>query len=231
MLTGLFVILVVTALVLRYVLAEAPTKDLARPTLPLPRPITLGEAVEPPPEAVSLQPTFTWTRVRRNGEMFLGIHPLLTSLLGLDYSLELLPDDAAVEEGEPLLKIQCGKRELQVYSPVRGVVVEGNADFSPLPGWEGSTMRGGSWVYRIEPVGKQADTPLWLQGEDASAWAHLQYRKIRDFLFRTEIHADVGLAAADGGEIPAGVMSQLDDSDWEAFQASFLHCPEDLRAE
>ena len=38
-------------------------------------------------------------------------------------------------------------------------------------------------------------------------------------------------AAADGGEIPAGVMSQLDDSDWEAFQASFLHCPEDLRAE
>jgi glycine cleavage system H lipoate-binding protein len=163
--------------------------------------------------------------------MFLGIHPLLTSLLGLDYSLELLPDDGAVEKGEPLLKIHSGRRELQVYSPVRGVVVEGNTDFSPLPGWEGSTMRGGSWVYRIEPVGKQAETPLWLQGEEASAWAHQQYRKIRDFLFRTESHSEVGLAAADGGEIPAGVMSQLDDSDWEAFQTSFLHCPEEARTE
>ena len=163
--------------------------------------------------------------------MFLGIHPLLTSLLGLDYSLELLPDDGAVEKGEPLLRIHSGKRELQVYSPVGGVVVEGNTDFSPLPGWEGSTMRGGSWVYRLEPLGKPAETPLWLQGEEASAWAHLQYRKIRDFLFRTESHSEVGLAAADGGEIPAGVMSQLDDSDWEAFQASFLHCPEEARTE
>jgi glycine cleavage system H lipoate-binding protein len=231
MLTGLFVILVVTALVLRYVLAEAPTENLARSALPLPRPITLGEAVEPPPRAVSLQPTFTWTRIRRNGEIFLGIHPLLTSLLGLDYSLELLPDDAAVEKGEPLLKIRSGKRELQIDSPVGGVVVEGNTDFSPLPGWEGSTMRGGSWVYRIEPAGKWTENPLWLEGEDASAWAHLQYRKIRDFLFGTEIHSEVGFAAADGGEIPAGVMTQLDDADWGAFQASFLHSTEDGGAE
>jgi hypothetical protein len=65
--------------------------------------------------------------------------------------------------------------------------------------------------------------PRWLQGNAASHWAHQTYRQLRDFLFQTEVHREVGLAAADGGEVPSGVLSLLDPSGWEGFQASFLH--------
>lgn len=227
MLTGLFVLIVVTALTLHYFFGEKPSDARTKSGLPLPRPITLGEAVGDLPDPIFLQPTFTWTRMRKSGEVFLGVHPMLTSLIGVDYSLDLLADDAEVQKGSPLLKIRQGGRELQVFSPVKGQILEGNTDFSPLPGWEGSTLRGGSWVYRILPEGIEGEVPFWLVGDEASAWAHRQYREIRDFLFQTEKHPEVGLAAADGGELPAGIMSELEDPVWTSFQESFLPPPEE----
>jgi glycine cleavage system H lipoate-binding protein len=223
MLTGTFVLLVVTAMLVHYFFVDRPAEARARAARPRPRPIALADAVNGLPEEVFLQPTFTWTRMRENGEIFLGLHPMLTSLVGIDYSLELVADDAEIELGTPLLRIRRGERELQVFSPVDGVVVEGNTDFTPLPGWKGSTIRGGSWVYRIRPRRLERETPGWLKGEAAGRWAHQKYREVRDFLFQTEVHQDVGLAAADGGELPSGVLSHLDPEAWNGFQETFLH--------
>jgi glycine cleavage system H lipoate-binding protein len=225
MLTGLFVMIVVTALVLHYVFVGRQSEEGIQPALALPEPIPLAKAIEDLPEGIFLQPTFTWTRMRKNGEIFLGLHPMLTSLIGVDYSLELLADDARIEKGTPLLRILQGERELQLFSPVEGQIVEATTDFSPLPGWKGSTMRGGSWIYIIKPTNAEEEIPLWLLGDDAQNWAHQQYREVRDFLFQTDTHHEVGLAAADGGELPAGILSQLDPSVWEAFQLSFLPPP------
>lgn len=222
MLTGFFVLLVATGMLLHYLLVDRPAEKARRAKLPLPRAIPLAEAAEAPPSGIFLQPAFTWTRMRENGEIFLGLHPLLTSLLGIDFSLELLADDETVERGTSLLKLRRGDRELQVFSPVNGRIVEGNTDFSPLPEWKGTTMRGGSWIYRIRPLDVKGEVPHWLVGEDASNWAHQQYRAIRDFLFQTDIHHEVGLAAADGGELPTGVLNQMDESVWGAFQETFL---------
>lgn len=222
MLTGTFVILVVAAMFVHYLLVDRPREARARDGAPQPRPITLSDAVSGLPESVFLQPTFTWTRMRRNGEIFLGLHPMLTSLVGVDYTLELLADEGEVEKGSPLVRIHSGDRELRVVSPVDGRIVEGNTDFTPLPGWTGYTMRGGSWVYRIQPRRVKSEIPLWLKGEEASAWAHQQYRRIRDFLFQSDVHHEVGVAAPDGGELPAGILRELDASVWKGFQASFL---------
>jgi len=226
MLTGLFVILVVTALILHHALSAPSPEHQAGAELPLSRPITLKEAVGEPPEAVLLQPTFTWTRVRKDGEIFLGVHPILTGLLGVDYTLELLADDTVIRKGSSLLRLRQGDRDLEVFSPVNGQITEANTDHSPLPGWKGHTMRGGSWIYRIQPDGLEAEIPLWLRTGDASSWSHRQYRTIRDFLFQTERNQEVGLAAADGGELPAGVLGQVDNLVWSSFQETFLPPPE-----
>jgi glycine cleavage system H lipoate-binding protein len=231
MLTGLFVIIVVAALVLHYFLRERPAQRGADFGLPLPQPITLAEAVEGLPREVSLQPTFTWTRVRDNGEIFLGVHPMLTSLVGTDYSLELLADDTGIRRGSPILSLRQGQRELRIFSPVQGQIVEGNTEFTPLPDWRGHTLRGGSWVYRIQPDSLEAERRHWLEAEEASAWAARQYGKVRDFLFQTEAHLEVGLTAADGGELPTGILSQMDDPVWKSFQESFLPPPEEAEKE
>lgn len=225
MLTGTFVLLAVTAMLVHYLLVDRPAEARAEAARPQPIPIAPADAVDGVPEQVFLQSTFTWTRPRENGEIFVGLHPMLTSLVGIDYSLHLVADDTEVELGTPFLRIRRGDRELQVLAPVDGVVVEGNTDFTPLPGWRGSTVRGGSWVYRIRPRRLERETPRWLQGETASRWAHQKYREVRDFLLQTEVHQEVGSAAADGGELPSGVLGLLDAKAWSGFQETFLHPP------
>ena len=107
-----------------------------------------------------------------------------------------------------------------------GRIVEVNDDFMPQTGWAGTAQRQGSWIYRILPDSTSEEIPLWLMGNQATEWAHQQYRDVRDFLFQTVTYEEVGLTAADGGELPAGILSQLNDEAWDAFQNRFIPTPE-----
>ena len=226
MITALFVILVVGAIALHYLFVERPRRREAGIELWVPEPITLAEAMEEPPDGLFLQSSFTWTRVRKNGEFFVGVHPLLLSLVGPDAALEFAADETELEKGDPLLTLRLDQRELRLFSPIAGRILEVNDGFLPQAGWAGATSRGGSWLYRISPRHAENEVPFWLLGTDASNWAHQEYRQVRDFLFDTVAHAEVGLSAADGGELPSGVLSQLDADAWSRFQDRFLPDPE-----
>ena len=103
MITALFVLTVVGALTLHYFFVERPRVAEVRATQPVPNAITLTEAMEELPRGVFLQPTFTWTRIRKNEELFLGVHPLLMSLVGSSHKLELQADESRLKKGDPLL--------------------------------------------------------------------------------------------------------------------------------
>lgn len=231
MITALFVMLVVGAMVLHYVFVEKPRQAEVAVIPSRPEPITLAEAMEEPPGGFFFQPAFTWTRIRKNGEFFLGVHPLLLSLVGPETSLEHVADEATLEKGDPLLRLRLDDRELQLFSPLAGQVVEVNDQFLPQTGWAGATSRGGSWLYRIRPRNVERDIPAWMLGSAASRWAHQEYREVRDFLFETVSHEEVGLSAADGGELPSGVLGQLDAGAWKSFQDRFIPDPEKPEAE
>ena len=227
MITALFVVTVVGALALHYFFVERPREAGIQVTQSVPETITLTDAMEELPGGVFLQPTFTWTRIRKNGELFLGVHPLLMSLVGPLHKLELQADESRLKKGTPLLRIQNGEREIQLFSPIAGRIVEVNGDFMPQTGWDGSARRQGSWIYRIRPDSTSEEIPFWLLGDQATEWAHQQYRDVRDFLFQAVTYEEIGLAAADGGELPAGILSQLNDSAWAAFQDRFIPIPEE----
>jgi glycine cleavage system H lipoate-binding protein len=222
MLTALFVVTVVGALALHHFFIELPREAEVRATPSASDTITLTQAIEDLPGGIFLQPTFTWTRVQENGELFLGVHPLLMSLVGPSHRLELQADASTLTKGTPLLKIQNGQREIQLFSPVAGRILEVNDQVVPHAGWEGT----GNWIYRIQPEAASQETPSWLVGDQATEWAHQQYRDIKDFLLQAVSHEEVGLAAADGGELPAGILEQLDPQTWEAFQNRFIPHPE-----
>lgn len=231
MITALFVILALGAIGLHYLFVERPRQAETGVTPSVQEPITLAEAMEELPGGFFLQSTFTWTRTRKNGEYFVGIHPLLLSLVGPDTSLEYVAEESTVEKGDRLLRLQLGDRELQLFSPMAGRIVEVNDDFVPQTGWAGATSRGGSWLYRIQPRHAEKEIPFWLLGSEASQWAHQEYREVRDFLFEATSHEEVGLSAADGGELPNGVLGELDAETWKAFQRRFIPDPEPERAE
>ncbi|NNK49181.1 MAG: hypothetical protein HKP01_09945, partial [Gemmatimonadetes bacterium] len=162
--------------------------------------------------------TFTWGQVRSGGDVEVGVHPMLLSLLGPDAELEMRSAGERVGKGEPLMTIGSGKRRLVVRSPISGSIIMANAAPSGATGWQIRSDR----TCLIEPDDLSEEVPTWMLGKPAVDWSRAQYGRIRDHLLERTADPATGLALADGGELPVGALNQLDATAWSDFEDEFL---------
>lgn len=226
MLAAAFFVTVVVALAAYHVLIERPrrvaSRDLQR-RAPA-GPARLDELVGSVPGGVFLQNGFTWSRVVPNGAVEVGVHPMLAGLIGIKPRLTLIEPGERVVRGQPFLKIGTGDRELSVPAPVTGRITACNQ--FPQAGLLTDPERGSedAWLYRVEPDDLARDVPVWMIGAHANAWTQSRYEQIREHLQHAVADGDIGLALADGGEIPFGALTELDSESWARFEETFLTC-------
>lgn len=181
--------------------------------------IPLSDTLKDLPAGVFLQPTFTWTKMKETGGLVLGLHPLILGLIGPPYEVELLKDKEIVKKGEPLFRINKNGRNVTIKSPVDGEITAFNQALIGETSWEELNE---SWLYRIAPKNLSAEVPTWHLAGDAQKWARDQFQEIKSYLYSALSPGNVGVTLADGGDIPIGVLSELDENHWEDFQKKFL---------
>jgi glycine cleavage system H lipoate-binding protein len=174
------------------------------------------------PAGVFLQPTFTWSRIRSDGDLLVGVHPLLFGLVGAPYGIELLPNGEHVGKGAPLARIKKGGRSLTVRSPVDGRITEANQAIAGETDWKGLNGGNGSWLYRIIPVEVGGEVSTWMMAEQAADWTRRQYQRLREHLSTLAVGPELVQTMVDGGEVPAGILATLDDAAWTNFETTFL---------
>ncbi|MCK5482717.1 MAG: hypothetical protein KAJ13_03410 [Gemmatimonadetes bacterium] len=109
MLGVVFFVSVVAVLTGHYLLVERPRR-IAGESVMGPRALPLRDLVSRLPAGVFLQPTFTWGQVRPGGDVEIGVHPLLLSLVGPDPELEIRSAGEHVNKGDPLMTVGSGER-------------------------------------------------------------------------------------------------------------------------
>jgi glycine cleavage system H lipoate-binding protein len=221
---ALLVALTIVALVAAdyFLLRPRRAANLDEGEIPLPGLEPLSTALDRLPAGVFLQPTFTWSRIRPDGDILLGVHPLLFGLVGAPYDVERLPGGEHVEKGAPLVRIRKGDRRLTVRSPVAGRIAEVNRVVAGETDWTGLTDERGGWLYRIVPERVAGEVPTWFIGESATEWTRRQYQRLREQLTALAGGPDLAGTMADGGEIPTGILARLDDAAWTAFERAVL---------
>ena len=195
-------------------------RDEVLPAMPGLEP--LSQAVSRLPWGVFLQPSFTWTRIEPDGAVLVGVHPMLLGVVGAPYEIGLLETGEDVKKGQPLLRIRRGGRSLTVRSPIAGRITGVNRTVENETDFDAAAKNGASWFYRIAPVDIGDEVPKWLIGAHAAEWTTAQFDRIREHLLLGSRHADVGLALADGGEVPVGILADLDAAAWADFETAFL---------
>jgi glycine cleavage system H lipoate-binding protein len=220
----LFFIVVVIALTLHHFLIERPrrrARELEGPhTVPLPLP----DIIDNLPGGVFLHPTLTWGRLRANGEVDLGIHPLLLGLVGEARKINARGEPGRIEQGDPIAHVVAGDRELVVRSPTSGRIVATNPQVTSDASWGGAIWDDGSWgwVCRVRPDRLSAEIGSWLISDEAVEWTRRKYGDIRDGILGLTSRGEPELLLADGGEIPIGILTQLDGEAWQQFEKDFL---------
>ena len=102
MLAAVFFVIVLALLTGHYFLVERPRR-LSDASAAGPLALPLRELITRLPAGIFLQPTFTWGQVRSGGDVEIGVHPMLLSLLGPNPQVEMPSAGEHVEKGEPLM--------------------------------------------------------------------------------------------------------------------------------
>lgn len=186
----------------------------------------LWAAQERVPVGVFLQPTFTWSRAAASGSVLLGVHPMLLELVGAPFALEFRDPGEQVAKGDPLVRVTRGDRHLTVRSPVAGRLMQVNREAKGGTRWAGN---GDTWLYRLQPERIADEVPSWFSGDRAALWTRHQYEQLRSYLHDAVTGGHLGAVMADGGDLPAGILGDMDARVWAGLEDRFLAHDEGTR--
>lgn len=222
MLAVLFAAIVISGITVHYLLVLRPRQRAAAAEAQLAGPVPLSQAMGELPGGIFLQPTYTWSRISPEGELMVGVHPLLLSLVGSPFQLDLPESGTRVRKGDPLVWIGKDDRCLAVRSPVSGRILEVKGRVNGDSSWDRLNRRDGGWLFRVEADDVEDEVPTWMIGDRALQWTREKYSAIRDHLQHARVEQQLGFAMADGGELPVGILAEFDQAEWLAFQTAFL---------
>lgn len=165
--------------------------------------------------ASHLAPNHTWLAPWRKGAVAVGMDEVAERILPSATSVELPRPGMVIHRGDPVVVIRAGRRAVRVGSPLDGTVAAVNGRLNRSPGLVKQEPYGRGWLFAVTPADER-----WKElpgGLRADTWLLSEKRRLLGFL-----EEELGVAAADGGELVAPAPALLGDKGWERLVAEFL---------
>lgn len=179
------------------------------------------------PQGIYFNKNHTWAHLGESGAAKVGLDDFLQHVVG-DLQLSGLkrPGDS-IKKGEILAEIEQNGKQLKVYSPLSGEVLETNGILYENPEAINADPYEQGWLYRIRPTNWMKETSSCLLAEKATEWSHKELSRFKDFLsmgaMRKFSSEPAMMMLHDGGEIRDHVLSELPEEVWSDFQEEFLN--------
>ena len=97
-----------------------------------------------------------WVRALPDGNVEIGISDHAQDALGDLVFVEVPEAGRTVTAGEACAVVESVKAASDVYSPLAGEVIEGNADLAATPELVNQDPYGNGWLLRLKPADKSA---------------------------------------------------------------------------
>lgn len=163
-----------------------------------------------------LAPNHTWVEPRADGALAVGIDEIAERILPSATAVDLPRPGMTVHKGDPIVVVRAGARAVRIGSPVDGTIAKVNRRLRGNPALVKAEPYGRGWLFTIVPEGE-----IWKKlpaGLLADTWLHTERRRLAHF-----VETELGLAAADGGELVAPAPNLLGEEGWKKVVSAFLH--------
>jgi glycine cleavage system H lipoate-binding protein len=169
------------------------------------------------PRGAHFAPGHTWLAPRGSrGALAVGIDEVAGRILPSATAVELPARGMEVHRGDPIAVIRAGRRAVRIGAPVDGTILGVNGSARRDPSLVKSDPYGRGWLFLVGPAN---DAWKALPGGTGGAlWLDLERRRLARF-----VDDELGLAAADGGELLAPAPALLGEEGWRRLVAAFLH--------
>ena len=188
---------------------------------------TLSAKILKIPQGIYFSKNHTWTHLGESGAAKVGLDDFLQHVIG-ELELSSLKDPGdSIRKGELLAEIEQDGKQLKVYSPISGEVLETNTMLAENPEMINTDPYNKGWLYQVKPSSWMKETSSLLLAEKASEWSEKEITRFKDFLsmgaMRKYSSEPAMAMLQDGGEIRDHVLSELPEEVWKDFQEEFLN--------
>jgi glycine cleavage system H lipoate-binding protein len=160
-------------------------------------------------------PGHTWVRAVGPGSVKVGLDDLAQRLLAASEAITLPKPGTEVRAGEVVGVVRCGDKRGEIRAPIDGRITAVNETVVRDPEVIHRDPYVAGWLFAMAP--REAGFTHRLRGPEADAWLTEERGRLARFLER-----DLGLAAADGGDVVSPAPSLLTDQQWSALTRTFL---------
>ena len=181
------------------------------------------------PQGIFHSPNHTWTHLEISGAARVGISDLLQHITGEVTFSQLKTPGEQVQKGELLAELVQGEKNLRIYSPISGTVMNTNPALRESPELVNEDPYESGWIYKLKPSRWMAEISSCYLAEEAVQWSRSELDRFNDFLAMAarKYTAEPSLVILqDGGELRDNTLVQLPREIWNDFQKEFLSSPE-----
>ncbi len=193
------------------VTAEAPIQAPSRARL-IPS-IVAGFAV---PDNLRYHPGHTWAVSETPERVRVGIDDFAARLTGRVTSIDIPERGQWIRQGQRIVAMHHGGRELDLVSPIEGTVVDFNQKALDDPTLALTDPYGDGWLLLVNAPDTKTSFRNLLSGTVARRWMEDAAARLR------AIAVPAGVMAQDGGVAVTNVIDQLPDADWDKLTKEFF---------
>ena len=177
------------------------------------------------PAGLYFDKTHTWAFMEQDGMVKVGIDDFLQHITGAITRIKMKSRGDKVKKGEKILTIIQNGKQLNLYSPVSGIIKEQNESLDTDSSVINSSPYNEGWVYKIEPTNWLRENQLLFMADKQRQFIKSEFSRLKDFL-AVALNAYSGkyaqIALQDGGELRDGILSNLGPEEWDDFQTKFI---------
>ena len=177
------------------------------------------------PKGIYFDKTHTWAFLEANGNVKVGIDDFLQHITGKITRIKMKSPGKKVKKGEQILSIIQNGKQLNLYAPVSGTIIEQNTALDTNSSSLNTSPYNDGWIYKIEPSNWSRESQLLFMADKQKEFIVKEFSRLKDFLmtaFGTGTGQFAQVILQDGGEISDGVLSELGPEIWEDFQTNFI---------
>ena len=177
------------------------------------------------PEGLFFDKSHTWTFMEKDGMVRTGIDDFLQHVTGSITKIKLRGPGEKIKKGETFLIITQHGKQLEIKSPVSGIIMDNNSGLKTESSLVNSTPYSEGWVYLIKPSDWIKETRAFIMGETYRSWLRNEVIRLKEFIssrINPQLSGHEKLVMQDGGEIRSGLLENFGPDVWEEFQTRFI---------
>jgi glycine cleavage system H lipoate-binding protein/ABC-type phosphate transport system substrate-binding protein len=177
------------------------------------------------PKGLYFDKTHTWAFMKKDGLVKIGIDDFLQHITGGITRIEMKNTGEKIKKGDKLLTIIRKGKQLNIYSPVSGIIAEQNSDLIINSSLINSAPYADGWVYLIEPTNWLLEIQFLTMAEKYRVWLKDEFTRLKDFFassLKNSTPEFAFVAFQDGGSLKDNILADLGPEVWEDFQTKFI---------